>query len=96
MCFFNIYIYMYKYINYNNITLAEQGCIVRSRDFVFEIYSQFSLCCASGRPLALPLFLAANISDVVQIMLLFLPVSQSEAGREACSDRTCKSISNKD
>lgn len=64
--------------------------------FVSEIYSQFSLCCASGRPLPLPLFSAVDVTDVVQIMLLFLPVSQSEAGREGCSDRTCKSISNKD
>lgn len=38
----------------------------------------------SGRPLA-------DISDVVQVMLL-LPVSPSEAGREGCYDRTCKSI----
>lgn len=45
----------------------------------------------SGGPLAMPLFWAAGISDVVQVMLL-LPVSQSEAGRDGCFDRTCKSI----
>ena len=45
----------------------------------------------SCRPLAMPLFRTASASDVVQVISL-LPVSESEAGRECCFDRTCKSI----
>lgn len=55
--------------------------------FVSHIQSVFPLW---FRPLAMSVFWAANVSDVVQVMLL--PVSQSEEGREGYFDRTCKSI----
>lgn len=58
------------------------------RDFCLR-FSQFFP--SVERPLALPVFQAASMSDIVQIILL-LPVSQSQAGREGCFDRTCKSI----
>lgn len=39
----------------------------------------------------MPVFWAAIISDAVQVTLL-PPVSQCHAGREGCSDRSCKSV----
>lgn len=46
-----------------------------------DLQSIFPSVVESVGPLAMSLFWAADISDVVQVMLL-LPVSQSEAGRE--------------
>lgn len=63
----------------------------KRRDFCLSDSVHFLSVFQSGRPLAMPVFWAANVSDVVQVMLL-LPVSQSKAGREGCFDRTCKSI----
>lgn len=82
--------FLYVYIL---VLLAWQGCTPRRRLFLclFTFTVNFPSVIQSGRPLAMPLFWAADVSDVVQVMLL-LPVSQSEAGREGCFDRTCKSI----
>lgn len=72
--------------SYNRVSLAAQPA--SSEIFVLDFVNFFP---SVERPLALPVFQAASMSDIVQIILL-LPVSQSEAGREGCFDRTCKSI----
>lgn len=66
-------------------------------DFCLSDSDKYPSVLRSGRPFALPVFWAANISDVVQVMLL-LPVSQRKAGRAALTEPVNQSYSlaNKD